>query len=452
MATAAAKKQAGWLEPDHVSVFRRYVGHGSDPLGDVINWLGHADLGGDVLDGELAAAQPCGSSGARELFVEPGRERQSRNTDDSVDAFGSLPMEPLPARVRSQNAVASLPQLRSGTRSTTVVCGIGKDSDPRGVPGLEPEELEWDMRQRQTGAAGRLVVYEEDDQPMEDILLRGGGLRRVMVASVTEGGKAAQAGIKAGDVLVSIDGKKDFKGTSADLIHASLHAPVMLVFMGFVGKLQAEVRLNYRQKVCGFASQQQVAIGRPEAPLQVVDEVVFQPGSASLFLATTQTLPRRSANRRPLWRSGSGAILGGVGDTLPEDDADVRSVAGEDTAGTGGGADGEPESLPAVYELRGHEARNLVSRALSRVRSASSPNARPPVSSPSRSLGDHAQVPRAVRASPSPLRGRLADQLSISHEFLTAKTFDNFPPRGGQAVKLARSEKMICDIAWAPCE
>lgn len=140
-----------------------------------------------------------------------------------------------------------------------------------------------------------------------------------MVTAVTEGGKAAQAGVKAGDVLVSIDGKKGFNDQSADTVHASLSAPVMLVFMGFVGKLQAEVRLNYKQKVCGLSSQHQVIVGRPESPVQVVDEVVFQPATATLFLATVP--PGTSTRHLGAGQFGrrSGPATGAAGDDCEDD-------------------------------------------------------------------------------------------------------------------------------------
>ena len=51
-----------------------------------------------------------------------------------------------------------------------------------------------------------------------------------------------EAGVKAGDRLVSINGKKDFCGGSSDAVREMLVPPLMLVFTGFVGKLHAEVR------------------------------------------------------------------------------------------------------------------------------------------------------------------------------------------------------------------
>jgi len=57
------------------------------------------------------------------------------------------------------------------------------------------------------------------------------------------------------------------------------------VFLGFVGKLQAEVRLTCTDRVCGLSSRHSVAKGYTDAPVQVCEERVFNAGIASLFLA-----------------------------------------------------------------------------------------------------------------------------------------------------------------------
>lgn len=236
-------------------------------------------------------------------------------------------------------------------------------------PGKDAEDEEWDARQQQTGAAGRLVVYDERDRPREDLILRGGGQRRIMVTSVLEGGKASQAGVKAGDVLVSIDGRKDFQGMTADAVHASLRAPVKLVFLGFVGKLQAEVRLNYKQKLLGLSTLQQVAVGRPEAPFVLADEVVFQPSSAALLLATTTPTTMLSQQVDP---SATAAAASGGDSPLEDLDLDELGSDGHAFPPTGPAVSQmeAQQPLAAVYELRGPEARNLVSRALSRAMAA----------------------------------------------------------------------------------
>lgn len=313
----------------------------ADPLGNVIDWLAHADLGVYDADGFYS-------------------HEDSSRIDHWVSAAGDTPL----FMTRRQNKSSSY-------------CGL-IDADTALPPGVDPEDEEWDLRQRQTGAAGRLVAYELGDEPMNDLHLRGGGKRRVMVAAVRRGGKAEQAGVKSGDVLVSISGKKDFAGLPIQEVQERLQAPVVLVFLGFVGKLQAEVRLNCKDHSCGLPAQEQVAVGLPEAPVKVVDEVVFQPSAASLFLTTFPP-----SQKQTLSRSWMGSVGLSVGDDGEVEDLDMvedfHEASGSleekiDVVKTPlrGPADSpSPQdtssTLPAVYELRGSEARHLVIRALSRA-------------------------------------------------------------------------------------
>eukprot|EP00408_Alexandrium_pacificum_P064190 CAMPEP_0171159094 /NCGR_PEP_ID=MMETSP0790-20130122/2861_1 /TAXON_ID=2925 /ORGANISM="Alexandrium catenella, Strain OF101" /LENGTH=448 /DNA_ID=CAMNT_0011623579 /DNA_START=92 /DNA_END=1439 /DNA_ORIENTATION=- len=387
-----------------------------DPLGDVIDWLSYANLNDDAA-----------------LKEQAGK---------SSSPVGGDPGEP-PVFTGRQKASSSGTQ-----RGIAGYCGL--EPAGRSISGLEPEEEEWDTRQQQTGAAGRLVVYEEGERPRSDVMLRGGNGRRVMVSAVTEGGKAAQAGVKAGDVLVSIDGKKDFKDKSADHVHAALKGPVMLVFLGFVGKLQAEVRLNYKQKLCGLSSQHQVVFGRPDAPVQVVDEVIFQPAMATLLLATSPPGPRSSGSGvRSMSRGKGGAGAAGDDGNVEEEPEDIldegiktyrRCVKSEAERHT-------VDSLAAVYELRGHEARSLVSRALSKART-SSPFA-PRFISPSNVVGDNAQAPRAMSPTIASLSERLDGKFAGPPNLIPGMPF-RFSADGQQAmleVRLAMRRRASNTVA-----
>merc|ERR1712136_469934 len=99
-------------------------------------------------------------------------------------------------------------------------------------------------------------------------------------------GKAYRAGVKAGDVLVSIGGCREFASQSADAVQASLIAPVVLVFVGFI----AEVQLKYRETTYGFSSHA-VAPRGMEDSIAVVDEVCFKPLTpASALIHRTRNL------------------------------------------------------------------------------------------------------------------------------------------------------------------
>lgn len=239
--------------------------------------------------------------------------------------------------------------------------------------GHENEDEEWEMRQKQTGAAGRLVIYEYGDKPRDDIMLRGGSGRRIMVTAVSDDGKADRGGVKAGDVLVSINGKKDFIGHSADYVHTTfLVAPVVLVFMGFVGKLQAEVRLNYSEDVAGMALKENFLARRPEATVHIIEEVVFMPSTTRPLFISTGILPKtisKPINPRPVEVPAVHVME--LSDN--EDHMHIESAS----AGVMISGSHSLQELPtpqpvtsAVYELHASDARHLVRNALSRTQSS----------------------------------------------------------------------------------
>lgn len=302
-------------------------------------------------------------------------------------------------------------RVTSQPSSTSSMCGV--EAAASSAAPVEPDEEEWDARQRLTGAAGRLVIYEVGELVTQDFLLRGGCGRRVTVTSVLEGGKAACAGIKAGDILASINGWKDFHGKSADEVHASLRAPVMLVFLGFVGKLQAEVRLNYKQKSCGMASQSEVLFGKPETPALLLDEIVFQPHNAPLLLTTRSQSPTNGKAVPQGSHDGDlGAVVNVDGDSVSDglegDLIDIDAFLSD--------AERDAQEVIAVYEIRAFEARKLVSRAL---------------------LSSHF-IPQV------PVQSRFHPGQSNSSNLRTSAS-KRQPPAG---LLEAREEKPVCDVEW----
>jgi len=283
----------------------------------------------------------------------------------------------------SDNQVPALPS-RPRKQQQRSYCGL--EETPKS-PTFR-EEQAWAERQRLTGAACRLVEYKPGDDPRIDLQLRGGGPHRIVVAACAKFGTAAQVGVVVGDVLVSIDGAKDFQGRTAEEVHARLCAPVTLVFMGFVGKLEAEVRLEARRPSCCLSSQHRIIDGGSTgAPVRVVDAVVFQPSKAALLLATTSSVPRGDAQASEACRSFFEPAVGDDGAALEEEedsegeviDIDIdlpdnfmREEGAQQTSSNSlrvpSVRAARDESQPAaVYELHGHEARNLVEQALSRT-------------------------------------------------------------------------------------
>jgi len=213
-------------------------------------------------------------------------------------------------------------------------CPLGRSSTVLTRDLVEEEEEEWELRQRKSGSVGRLVVYNAGERPKEDVVLRGGGGRRhIVVAGVREGGQAARTGVRAGDRLVSIDGQKDFLGLPADVVRERLRAPTVLVFLGFVGKLQAEVRLTNSDHSCGISARREVCRGSTEAPLTLCEQRIFDAGLASLFL------------------------------TVPDENGEGRSAAMHMDMNQ----NRQSPSSQAIFELPRSEAHGLVKRALRRL-------------------------------------------------------------------------------------
>uniref|UniRef100_A0A6T8WMZ0 PDZ domain-containing protein n=1 Tax=Noctiluca scintillans TaxID=2966 RepID=A0A6T8WMZ0_NOCSC len=315
-----------------------------NPLEGVLKWLGLAD-GGEVRDW-LRDLDPRADDNHNSRKSSTFSEDMTVPADHAVSAH-----QPRPEVSRSLHGSVSTPSLR--TVGTDNACRATNWSSPAGsqhnrwAP-LEPhlslgstsckeagrlnEDEEWWMRQRTNGVIGRLVRYSVGDTPCEDILrLRCSRHGRIVVAAVREDGSASKAGVSAGDQLVSIDGWKGFAKCSPGLIHSNLRAPVTLIFVGFVGKLQAEVRVKpVAQPRFGLPPDVNVAGASSRASsVQLYDAVVFQPEAVSLLLMTK------------------------------EEGKDAR----HGSSGSGSNV-GRPERARALYELQREDAKGLVERAL----------------------------------------------------------------------------------------
>lgn len=227
------------------------------------------------------------------------------------------------------------------------------------------EEENWDKRQQRAGAVARLVVYCRGETPSMDLNLAGGSGRPVQIVSLRERGIADRAGARIGDRLVSIDGKKTFMEFPAAAIQDRLKAPTSLVFMGFIGKLEAEVRLHNAQEACGISNQD--AIHKHGDLLELRDMTVLNKSmslTAPLFLTT---LPPKQECKEPahkptLQRSWTGITgkLSTQADTgIAGSDKRVirRSTPGHSTGWT-------KHVVTPCFELRHFEAHSLVQRAI----------------------------------------------------------------------------------------
>lgn len=138
-----------------------------------------------------------------------------------------------------------LPSFRSCGLKSKACCRTA----PRANVSRDAEEEAWQRRQEISGVVGRMVEYTPDltgsIRPADDILaLRKTRSGRVVVEAVAEHGPAHRAGVEVGDQLVAIDGWRDFGSWPLDVLLNSLHSPTTLVFVGFVGLLHSEVRVE----------------------------------------------------------------------------------------------------------------------------------------------------------------------------------------------------------------
>lgn len=273
-----------------------------DPLAEVLDWLGSADLD-QRYKNDLTP-----NVGAKAMSLEDGPDSRDLHRGFSAELNNSAePDGAAPARQAVRSGVPRVvpplgrKKLDAQCLQPAATCADTRRDDPTLADRMDQEDEEWLHRQQRTGTVGRLAMYAADQSPSQDIVLRGGMDHPVVVAAVRESGPAASAGVKAGDRLVSIDGKKELRGRSVEAVWSLIQPPVMLVFLGFVGKLQAEVRLSSSDQSCGLSSRNDVVTGLADDPFQVEEEKVFKPGLASLFLVVGQSNYSCSAEADPLF-------------------------------------------------------------------------------------------------------------------------------------------------------
>mmetsp|Transcript_61425 Transcript_61425/g.146437 ORF Transcript_61425/g.146437 Transcript_61425/m.146437 type:complete len:532 (+) Transcript_61425:102-1697(+) len=292
-----------------------------DPLNSVLDFIGVADAQ-DVS--EWVAASDLNSRASHLAALEVERRNAEYEDDldvpDDQEVPARAPHSAAPTTTMHSRHAAAMPaynlkvpsQLPSdfGAPVMTGVAGKSISAPPGGAAGhfmrsmedvekdaplTSNEDEEWKSRQRINGVIGRMVRYLSGERPSEDILrLRSSRYGRIVVTAVREGGPASRAGVVAGDELVSIDGWKGFAKCAPHVIHACLKAPVTLIFVGFVGRLQAEVRVKplpqprlgmpRGQRLVGETAQTATS----SSSVQLCDAVVFQQDPASIFILTRE--------------------------------------------------------------------------------------------------------------------------------------------------------------------
>ncbi|CAE8645373.1 unnamed protein product, partial [Polarella glacialis] len=80
----------------------------------------------------------------------------------------------------------------------------------------------------------------------------------LVVEAVRSHFRAEKAGVSEGDRLLLVNGSKDFSTILPLNTGTAFEAPMTLIFVGFCGKVQAEVRIGVRTGRLGYSSDRQV--------------------------------------------------------------------------------------------------------------------------------------------------------------------------------------------------
>jgi len=270
-----------------------------------------------------------------------------------------------------------MPPPRSGGYTTGAGSALPSQCAPRArsPPAMvDREEDEWMARKKLTGAIGRLVHYREGQRPVDDILgLTRTRYGRIKVTALRKNGTAQSAGVEVGDQLISIDGQTPSDHRAAEAIRTSLKAPSTLVFMGFAGKLQAEVRVRQPDEPrCGLPHFADLATAKHDlrvnghVHVELRDAVVFQTPCTSLLLEVdAEATARPPQQPRPTPPAEPPAALApyaapepqlpafGAGERSTPDAPAPNGIAAKEEAATA-------RSASRIYELQREEAKRLL--------------------------------------------------------------------------------------------
>mmetsp|Transcript_62442 Transcript_62442/g.140783 ORF Transcript_62442/g.140783 Transcript_62442/m.140783 type:complete len:509 (-) Transcript_62442:34-1560(-) len=255
----------------------------------ILEWLGHHEL-----PHSLGKSGPLSAKSTLDPWdADGGADEESRQPLDT--RFMRAKVEkPSDTALESPRASCELDPPSTFSRGAS--CSSGQTLAGDAQDDWQEEAEEWELRAKLNGSVGRMVVYDGlDMHPKDDIWFRGGGLGPFVVAGVREGGQANKAGVMVGDRLVSMNGEKAFMGVPLDDFLQTLDSATVLVFLGFAGRMHAEVQLTSQQNDsvawCGVPGRacllQELSHGTTTS-IQVCEERVFDVGIASLFLVVSR--------------------------------------------------------------------------------------------------------------------------------------------------------------------
>jgi len=232
-----------------------------DPTLSLMHWLTSVTCCATPAEegaGDLASAP----RESRAMAAMAGRERPASGT---------------PARMAPPRQPASLACIEAADP-----CLLADGFSPAPNEDSDP----WEERRQRTGACARLVRYQPGDQPRRDVSFSGGDGKRIQVTWMRAQGRTHLAGVKLGDTLASIDGWRVPKEEDAESVYNRVNAPCILIFLGFIGKMNAEVRLTTQLPKLGLSLREDLF--KDVSPLAV-----------ALSLANADHLPSASPSSVP---------------------------------------------------------------------------------------------------------------------------------------------------------
>lgn len=135
------------------------------------------------------------------------------------------------------------------------------------------------------------LQYQQDDNPRSDLLtLAGGQGAPVVVQMIAAGGRAEQAGVKPGAVIVAINGSTAFQNFPAWQVRAIIQPPANV-------EVEQEMQLSPASPRCKEIrltrkSELQLGIApkggawHPKDNVMLAEEVIFKPRTAPLWLSS----------------------------------------------------------------------------------------------------------------------------------------------------------------------
>jgi len=276
------------------------------------------------------------------------REDMGWTGEASFDDSEAQSILMVPGSSKGKEALAKRKTTKHATKNSL---NRKESQKPIGVPSLPVGEAAQPAKQEASPASASpllpadtskrnsiFVSYAAGDCPETDLLsMRGGQGLAVVITMIAPGGKAENAGVKAGFKVLSFNGSQEFRALAANEIKELLVAPLTVEFEQPPASANSprckEIRLVTKKPEDKLGMAPRTNPWSSEDRVEILDEVVFQPGHASAWLKA---------------EVNEGSVFGHLG-AVPEDDVI------------------EDHRQPKLVELRPIEAHRVLGTALAKM-------------------------------------------------------------------------------------